>query len=259
MHKNSRIQLRKRFFKLVEPSQSTKGFYYAFDLFLIALIILNVLAAILASVDELDDQYHHFFEIFEWFSIIVFTGEYVVRIWTCVEIEKFKNPISGRIRYVFSFMALVDLLAILPFYLPFVGFDLRAFRILRIFLMFRLLKMARYIRAFSLIKNVLKEKKEELLVTLMLIVIILVIVSTLMFYAEKDAQPEAFSNIPKALWWGVVTLTTVGYGDIYPVTTLGKILGGIITLLGIALIALPSGILASGYTDQMNKRKNKEN
>lgn len=108
-----------------------------------------------------------------------------------------------------------------------------------------------------MIKSVLKEKKEELFVTLMFVIIVLVIISTLMFYVEQDAQPEAFSSIPKAIWWGVVTLTTVGYGDVYPVTVYGKILGGIITLLSVGLIALPSGILASAYTQQIQKRKKK--
>jgi voltage-gated potassium channel len=188
--------------------------------------------------------------------VIVFSIEYLLRLWTIVEKKGYDDPIKGRIRFVFSPMALIDLLAILPFYLPFLGIDLRFLRILRIFRIFRLLKMARYSSAFTMIKSVLKDKKEELLVTLLFIIIILVIISTLMFYIERDAQPEVFGSIPKSLWWGVVTLTTVGYGDIYPVTALGKILGGIITLLGVGLIALPSGILASGYTEQIQKSKN---
>lgn len=174
-----------------------------------------------------------------------------------MEKQTYKHPISGRIKFVFSPMAIVDLLAILPFYLPFIDIDLRFLRILRICRIFSLLKMARYSIAFAMIKSVLKEKKEELFVTLMFVIIVLVIISTLMFYVEQDAQPEAFSSIPKAIWWGVVTLTTVGYGDVYPVTVYGKILGGIITLLSVGLIALPSGILASAYTQQIQKRKKK--
>ena len=247
--------MRKRFFKLVEPSNEKGDLNYYFDIFIMSLIILNVLAIILASDQDIGGRYKTIFYYFEVFSVIVFSAEYLLRLWTCVEKKSHQNPITGRLKFIFSPMAMIDLLAILPFYLPFVGVDLRFLRILRIFRIFRLLKMARYSNAFSMIKSVLREKKEELLVTLMFIIIILVIVSTLMFYVERDAQPEAFGSIPKALWWGVVTLTTVGYGDIYPITLYGKILGGVITLLGVGLIALPSGILASGYTEQIQKKK----
>ena len=243
--------MRKRFFKLVEPSNVKGDINYYFDIFIMSLIILNVLAIVLASDQNIGTRFHQFFYYFEVFSVIIFSAEYLIRLWTCVEYKTYRHPFTDRIKFIFSPMAVIDLLAILPFYLPFIGVDLRFLRILRIFRIFRLLKMARYSNAFSMIKNVLKEKKEELLVTLIFIVIILVIVSTLMFYAERDAQPEAFGSIPKAIWWGIVTLTTVGYGDIYPITLYGKILGGVITLLGVGLIALPSGILASGYTEQI--------
>lgn len=247
--------MRKKLFRLIEPSINKRDPNYFFDLFIMSLIVLNVLAMIVSSEQDIGEKYVEFFNYFEIFSVVVFTFEYLARLWTCVEYDRYRRPVVGRIRFVLTPMAIVDLLAILPFYLPFVGIDLRFLRILRVFRIFRLLKMARYTNAFSLIKNVLNEKKEELLVTLIFIIIILVIVSTLMFYAERDAQPEAFASIPRALWWGVVTLTTVGYGDVYPITVGGKILGGVITLLGIGLIALPSGILASGYTEQVQKKK----
>lgn len=248
--------MRRKFFRLLEPSKNKSDLNYYFDLFIITLIILNVLAIILASDQIIGSRYKTLFSNFEIFSVIIFSIEYLLRLWTIVEKKAYHDPIKGRIKFIFSPMAIVDLFAILPFYLPFLGIDLRFLRILRIFRIFRLLKMARYSNAFSMIKRVLKDKKEELLVTLLFIIIILVIISTLMFYIERDAQPEVFGSIPKSLWWGVVTLTTVGYGDIYPITPFGKILGGIITLLGIGLIALPSGILASGYTEQIHKSKN---
>ena len=248
-------EMRKLFFKLVEPTDDKHDKYHYFDVFIMTLIFLNVLAIILASDRNINAHFGTFFKHFEIFSVLIFTIEYLLRLWTIVEKDRFKKPILGRIKFMATPMAIVDLLAILPFYLPFVGIDLRFLRILRIFRIFRLLKMARYSSAFSMIKGVLREKKEELMVTLMFILIILVIISTLMFYVERDAQPDTYGSIPKAIWWGVVTLTTVGYGDVYPITVWGKILGGIITLLGIGLIALPSGILASGYTEQINRRK----
>lgn len=249
------MTIRKSVFKLVEPSDTKSDPNFYFDIFIVSLILLNVIAIILASDQAIGDKYSSFFYYFEVFSVTVFSIEYILRVWTCVEIDTYKNPISGRIKFMFTPMAIIDLLAVLPFYLPFVGIDLRFLRILRIFRIFRIFKLARYSRAFRLIKNVLNGKKEELFITLAFIIIVLVIISTLMFYAERDAQPIAFSSIPKALWWGVTTLTTIGYGDIIPVTTMGKILGGIISLLGIGLIALPSGIIAAGYTEEVYRRK----
>lgn len=251
--------MRKKFFRIVEPSDSKNDYNYYFDVFIILLIILNVFSIIMASVQEIGLRFKTQFYIFEVFSVTVFTVEYLIRIWTCVEKKDFEKPLLGRIKFIFTPMAIIDFLAIIPFYLPFLGIDLRFLRIFRLFRIFRLLKMARYSRAFNLIKKVLKEKKEDLLVTLVFIMIILIIVSTLMYYIERDAQPENFSSIPQSLWWGIVTLTTVGYGDVYPVTILGKILGGIITLLGVGLVALPSGILASGYTEQIMIKKSKKN
>jgi voltage-gated potassium channel len=226
-----------------------------FDVMIMVLIVLSVFEIILETEADLQISYGWYFEIFEDISVTIFTFEYLLRVWTCVEDPKYKRVLSGRLKFISSPMAIIDLLAILPFYLPFVGIDLRFLRILRLFRVFRLLKMARYSTAFNMIKAVLKDKKEELLVTMSLIVIILIIVSTMMYHVEHDVQPEAFSSIGKSLWWGISTLTTVGYGDIYPITGLGKFLGGVISLLGIGLIALPSGILASAYTEYVMREK----
>ncbi len=151
---------------------------------------------------------------------------------------------------------MIDLMAILPFYLPkLIPFDLRFLRAVRLFRIFRLLKLGRYSESVRLLGRVLNAKKEELGVTIFAVLILLVICSSLMYYAEHQAQPEAFSSIPAAMWWGIVTLTTVGYGDVYPITLPGKILGAIIAVLGIGLFALPAGILASGFADEMQKKR----
>ena len=154
-------------------------------------------------------------------------------------------------------MALIDLLAILPFYLPFAEIDLRFIRIFRLFRIFRLLKISRYINAAEMIRNVIVNKKEELLISLFAISVLLLVVSSFMYFVEGDIQPQAFGSIPKSLWWGVITMTTVGYGDVYPVTTVGKILGSIVAILGVGIVALPTGLLASGFSDEIKKRKNK--
>jgi voltage-gated potassium channel len=157
-------------------------------------------------------------------------------------------------------MALIDLAAILPFYLPmFVIIDLRFLRILRLTRLLRILKINRYTESLDMIKVVLYQKKEELSVTMFITFLLLLLSSSIMYYVETDVQPDAFPNIIAAFWWGVATLTTVGYGDVYPITVIGKILSGIIALLGIGLVALPTGIISSGFMDQMSqKRKPKE-
>ena len=157
--------MRKRFFKVVEPSNEKGDLNYYFDIFIMSLIILNVLAIILASDQVIGERHKTIFYYFEVFSVIVFSAEYLLRLWTCVEKQAYHDPITGRLKFMFSPMAMIDLLAILPFYLPFVGVDLRFLRILRIFRIFRLLKMARYSNAFSMIKNVLREKKERRIIS----------------------------------------------------------------------------------------------
>jgi len=152
-------------------------------------------------------------------------------------------------------MALVDLLAILPFYLPMLlPIDLRFLRALRLMRLFRLLKMGRYVKSLRLMRHVLARRKEELLITLFSVLLLLVLSSSLMYFIEREAQPDKFASIPAAMWWGIATLTTIGYGDMYPVTALGKILGGFIALLGIGLFALPAGILASGFAAEIQQR-----
>lgn len=151
--------------------------------------------------------------------------------------------------------ALIDLFAILPFYLPVVIGDHGAARMLRVFRLFRLLKITRYTKSTALITGVFRRKSRELAITGLVMGIWLVFVSTLMYYVERDAQPETFSSIPAAIYWGVITLTTVGYGDVVPVTPVGRALGGLIALLGIAIFALPAGIFASGFAEELAARR----
>lgn len=226
-----------------------------FDTFIIGLILLNVVSLILETVPSLQSEYGNAFYKFELVSVIVFTVEYILRLWTANLIPKFSKPVTGTIRFAFTPMAIIDFLAILPFYLPFLGVDLRLLRILRVFRIFRLFKIVRYVSALTLINNVIKHKREELVVTFIFTIFLLLIASSVMYYVEHPAQPEHFSSIPETMWWGIATLTTVGYGDIYPITPLGKFLGGVIAIIGIGLFALPTGILASGFSDELDRRK----
>jgi voltage-gated potassium channel len=237
---------------ILEPGDEDSKY---FDPFIMGLILLNVAAVVLETVDWIFSTYASFFQAFEVFSVAVFTVEYVLRIWSCTENPRFKDQPRIRLRYLMTPMALVDLMAILPFYMPLFFPDLRFMRALRLFRLFRVLKLSRYSESLKTFVDVLRLKKEELLIMLFAIVILLVVSSSLMYWAETDAQPKAFGSIPAAMWWGIVTLATVGYGDIYPITPLGKLIGSIVVLLGIGLFALPTGVLASGFSEVLAKRK----
>ncbi len=231
----------------------------AFHVFIITLIFLNVIAVILETVESLSTQYSSFFRTFETFSVSIFTIEYLLRLWTCTTDKRFTGAMKGRARFAATPLALIDLMAFLPFYLPMIlPVDLRFIRALRLFRLFRLFKLGRYSRSVKTLGNVLKEKKEELVVTMFAVLILLVIASSLMYFIENRAQPRAFSSIPASMWWGVSTLTTVGYGDIYPVTPVGKFLGAIISIFGIGMFAIPAGILASGYAEEIQRAHGKQ-
>jgi voltage-gated potassium channel len=189
------------------------------------------------------------------FSVGVFSLDYILRLWSCTEADKYRAPILGRVKFALSFLALVDLFSFLPFYLPIlIPFDLRFLRAFRLFRFIRVLKIGRYSEAVRLFGRVLNKKRAELLTAVFAIFILLIISSSMLYFLEHEAQPDKFKNIPEAMWWGVVTLTTVGYGDIYPITGLGKILGSIISLMGIGLFALPAGILSAGFVEEIKTK-----
>jgi voltage-gated potassium channel len=250
------MTLRKWAYNLLEPSVSGSRAAKAIEFLLIALIFLNIIAIMAESVPEYALEYQQSFLSLEKFSIIIFSVEYVLRIWTCAENPKYKG-LKGRLRYATSGMAIIDLMSILPFYLAVLPFDLRVVRLIRLFRLFRLLKIARYLKAVHIINAVLRERKEQIFLTVMFIMFMLVILSTVMYFVEKDAQPEKFSSIPATMWWGIETLTTVGYGDMIPQTPLGRFLGGAFAILGIGIFALPAGILSSGLTDHLRTERNK--
>lgn len=227
-----------------------------FDIFIMVLIVLNVVAVIFETVDSISERFHEFFVVFEFFSVMVFSFEYVLRVWACTSLKRYAHPVWGRISYIFTLGALIDLLAILPFYLPLVlSLDGRFLRILRLFRLFRLFKLGRYSSAFKMIENVLNSRRSELSISVGIILSMLVIASSMMYFIENEAQPEKFSSIPETMWWGVATLTTVGYGDVYPITPFGQLFGAIIAILGVGMFALPAGIIAAGFERELTERE----
>lgn len=225
---------------------------------LATLILLNVSAAILETVQPLRDAWERQFELFEWASVSVFAVEYLLRLSVCTADPRYAHAVLGRLRFALSPLMLVDLLALAPAFITgLVALDLRTLRAVRLIRLFRVLKIARYSESLQLLGRVLVSRRGELMMTLVAVLVMLVVSATLLYYAERDAQPEQFSSIPAAMWWGVATLTTIGYGDMLPITVTGKIINSVIALLGIGLFALPAGILGSGFVEEMQRRRNK--
>ncbi len=246
---------KRRVWELLEPAGDGDRMSRVVDLVLIFLIVFNVIGVALGSVPSVYRSAGPYLDGFEALSVAVFTVEYLGRMWSCTATARYAAPVSGRIRFFFRPLILVDLLAILPFYLPFLGVDLRTMRAFRIFRILRILKLARYSHAFYIIQRAISGKLEELLISGLILFVLLAISSSIMFLVERESQPEVFSSIPATLWWSVVTLTTVGYGDIYPVTTLGKIIAGLISILGVGMVALPAGIISAGFVDEFSRYK----
>ncbi|RAW01043.1 ion transporter [Pseudochryseolinea flava] len=249
------MTLRRRLYLTLEPTEKGGLPERIFEAFLIIIIILNIGAIVLDSVQEMHRDYQTFFYILETVSIVLFSCEYVLRIYSIVENPKYADPVKGRLRFMIRPMAIIDLLSFLPFYLAFLPLDLRVLRIFRLMVVFRLFKIARYLHALKIFRRVIADRKEQLVLSFIFILFILVLISFAMFYVEKD-NPDPknpFTSIPATMWWGIATLTTVGYGDMVPATPLGKTLGGLFAIAGVGLLALPAGILSSGFYELLHK------
>ena len=223
------------------------------DYFLIVLIMVNVAAVIAESVDNWYYPYQDYFSWFENFSIVVFSIEYSLRLWSVAESKPSHTTWRQRWNWLRSPSALIDLIAIAPAFLNFfVSIDLRFLRILRLF---RILKLTRYFASMRILLVVISKEKGSFQAVIFILLIMIVTASSGIYLVENHAQPEEFESIPKAMWWAVVTLTTVGYGDVTPITNAGKILGAVITILGVGLAALPAGILATGLANELAQRR----
>jgi len=248
-------QYRRRTHELLEHGAAEDFVSKFVDVFIITLVVANVFAFMLSTVPQIEADYGRVFEQFEIFSVAVFTLEYFLRIWAAAEFSFSRNEASWktRLKYALRPLLLVDLAVILPFYLSFLFFiDLRVLRILRLF---RLLKLARYSPAMQSLVAVVSNEKRALFGAMMLMICLLLFASTGIYLVEHKAQPDAFGSVPQAMWWAIATLTTVGYGDVIPVTVMGKIFGGFVMLFGLGMFALPIGIMATGFSQESHRRE----
>jgi len=251
-------RLRRRTYEIVEVAAPGDRLSRIFDVAITLLIIANVATLVLETVESIHRSAPGFFHWFELVSVGVFTVEYVARLWSCTVDPRYAHPISGRLRFARTPMSVIDLVAVLPFYLPFLGVDLRVVWILRLFRLLRVAKLQRYSRALQTFSRVLRSRAEPLIVSLGFVLALLLISASLMYFAEHDAQPQRFSSIPAAMWWAVETLSTVGYGDFTPVTPLGRMLAGVVAILGIGMFAIPTGILGAAFLEDQQKQDAKK-
>ena len=248
-------KLRRRAFEILDVGRKGDRLSEWADIALITLISLNVLTVILESVPGIYAAAPQLFDGFEIFSVIIFTIEYVFRVWSAPEHSehKYRHPLFGRVRFMLTPMALLDLIVIAPFYLVFFfQVDLRMLRVLRLLRVFRL---TRYSNSMGLLLQVLKKEGRNIGAALFVLLLLIIMSASLAYLAEQEAQPVAFGSIPAALWWAVVTMTTIGYGDVVPVTVLGRIMGAVIGIISVGMVALPAGLLASGFSEALQSRR----
>jgi len=251
--------LRRRTFEIVEIAEKNDISSRIFDVFLIILIVTNVVAIVLESVKSINAVYGYWFDLIEIVAVAIFSIEYLVRIWVCVENEEYRfysdSNFSRRMKYMRSGNALIDLLAILPFYLIIVFGGVLDLRFLRALRLLRVFKLTRYSQTMTLLFQVIHDNARAFIASIAILLIVMLIAASGIYMFEHEVQPDAFGSVPAAMWWAFATLTTVGYGDVTPITTGGRIFGAAITVVSVGMVALPAGILASAFSAQLAERQ----
>lgn len=249
--------MKRRIHELLEVGHHEDGISRAVDTILLLLIVSNVTALVISTDQRIHDAAPEAFLWFEGVSFSIFAGEYCLRLWCCTVEPGYEHPVTGRLRYMLKPLMVSDALAVSSFFIILVApldndVNLGALRALR--LVSRGALMARYSPGLQALMLAVSSRRNELLAVVSVVGILLVMASSLMFYVEQGAQPHEFSSIPATMWWSIITVTTVGYGDVAPITPLGRMLAGVIALLGIGIFALPAGILGSSFMEQVAAR-----
>lgn len=237
--------LKAKIYSLVEAEGKNDWF----DRFIICLVLLNVFAVALETVETIGLRYHLIFHYFEFFSIACFTAEYILRIWACNSNPTY-NTKWGRLKFAIRPLVIIDLLSVLPFFLHFKIVDLRHLQ---------MFKMVRYSRSVRHIVKIIRSQAQALISGVILIAMLMIVSGSLLYYMEHEAQPKVFSSIPAAMWWSIVTITTLGYGDMFPITILGKVGAALTAICGIGLFALPAGVMGAAFLEHMKEEHEKDN
>ena len=250
------LQRRKRLFEIVEVGAADDWISRGYDLLSTLILVVNLTVTVMNTFDAMSLRYGAMLKGIESFTVAFFAVDYVLRLLSCRFLRPSERELKSLLLYMFSFTGVVDLLSFLPYYLPFFFPDgAVAFRMFRVIRIFRLFRINAYYDSLNVITEVLTSKKQQLLSSVFILLVLMLGSSLCMYSLEHEAQPEVFRNAFSGIWWSVSTLLTVGYGDIYPVTTLGKLFGTIIAFLGVGMVAIPTGIISAGFVDQYSRLK----
>ena len=250
------LEKRRRLFEIVEIGAAGDRMSRAYDLFYTLTIILTLVATNLDTYNGIHDRYALLLDVIEFLTVSAFAVDYFLRLYTAD--FKYRGMSRGKAmaRYAFSFGGIIDLISFLPVYLPFFfPSGAAAFRLVRVIRIFRLFRINAYYDSLSVVTSVLKSKKNQLVSSVVIILVLMLASSLCMYSLENEAQPEVFTNAFSGIWWAASTLLTIGYGDIYPVTTMGQILGIVISFLGVGMVAIPTGIISAGFVEQDTRLK----
>lgn len=251
---STRLRIQRRLFEVLEAPPENDPVSRLVNRLLAVLILANIAAVILESVGTLNEKYRVAFQVFETCSLMVFVAEYLARVWVSVHRAKFSASATGRLKYICSPLALIDLAAIIPPLMTGFTSDFRFLRALRVLRMLRIWKLTRYSVSLQIVRSAVLETANQLGAVAAILVVMVIVSSGLMYVVEHPAQPEQFSSVFASMWWTLETLTMINYDDMAPITPIGKFLGVMIGLMGVGMFAMPAGILASAFIDQLKKR-----
>ena len=251
VRKNQGRTFRQKVFSLLHATPSSGPIHRYIDRLIIAAVLISVVCIVLETVPAIHDIFKYEFQFLEFATVGLFTLEYIARVYASCETLKYKDPLKGRLRYMVSIPALIDLVSILPYFLGILLHQVIDTRFLRIFRLTRLLKVTRYTGTLNTLIKAISREKRVLFASAFMMLLLVVLTASLGYELEHDAQPDKFDTIPSAMYWAVITLASVGYGDISPITPLGRAMTVVISLIGIGIFAIPAGLMASAFTDQL--------
>jgi voltage-gated potassium channel len=251
VRKNQGRTFRQKVFSLLHATPTSGPLHRYIDRLIIAAVLISVVCIVLETVPAIHDIFKYEFQFLEFATVGLFTLEYIARVYASCETLKYKDPLKGRLRYMVSIPALIDLVSILPYFLGILLHQVIDTRFLRIFRLTRLLKVTRYTGTLNTLIKAISREKRVLFASAFMMLLLVVLTASLGYELEHDAQPDKFDTIPSAMYWAVITLASVGYGDISPITPLGRAMTVVISLIGIGIFAIPAGLMASAFTDQL--------
>lgn len=252
------LELRKQVYRQLEPTAWRRKGLSPTNHFLVYLIIIAVIEAVIDTEPVVSTGRELLLNNIEFGLGLIFLVEYIARAWVAVENPRYAKYRFPRLRYMVTPMAIIDLLAVLPALFAFGGASSLVLRFFRVMRMLRLAKLGRTSKAFKLLREAFVQKRHEFALILGMLMVTILVAGSLLYFAEGEAQPDKFGSIPRAMWWAIVTLTTVGYGDSFPITPMGKFLAGGIAIMGVMLIALPTGLFAASFTEAMEKEREED-